>query len=54
MWKGKDHTIYVPFGGPSLVQDWDGSYSVGPNTRCGMVLLEAIKQPAPVALIPVR
>jgi hypothetical protein len=37
-WKGKDQTIYVQYGGPTVVRNKNGSYSVGPNTRCGLIL----------------
>jgi hypothetical protein len=37
-WKSKDHTIFVQFGGPNVVRNSDGSYSVGPNTECALVL----------------
>jgi hypothetical protein len=37
-WKGKNHTIFVQFGGPTLVKNPDGSYSIGPNTQSGLVL----------------
>jgi hypothetical protein len=40
-WKGKNHTIFVQFGGPTLMQNQDGSYSIGPNTQCGLVLFVA-------------
>jgi hypothetical protein len=38
-WRGKDQTIYVQFGGPSVVRNKDGSYSVGPDTQCSLILL---------------
>jgi hypothetical protein len=44
-WKGKEHTIFVQFGGPKVVQNPDGSYSVGPNTECSLVLFITEKPP---------
>jgi hypothetical protein len=45
-WKGKDHhTIYVQYGGPEVVKKVDGSYAVGPNTRCCLVLFITEQQP---------
>jgi hypothetical protein len=44
-WKGKDHTIYVQFGGPNVVKNPDGSYSVGPNTECSLVLFITERSP---------
>jgi hypothetical protein len=38
VWQGKDQTIFVQFGGPTVVQNPDGSYSVGPNTESALVL----------------
>jgi hypothetical protein len=38
-WQGDDQTtLFVQFGGPNLVQKLDGSFSVGPNTECSMIL----------------
>jgi hypothetical protein len=44
-WKGKDHTIFVQFGGPKVVKNPDGSYSVGPNTECSLLLFITEKPP---------
>src|SRR5262249_33050885 len=44
-WKGKGHTIFVQFGGPKVVKNPDGSYSVGPNTECSLVLFITEKPP---------
>jgi hypothetical protein len=44
-WKGKDHTIFVQFGGPKVVQKPDGSYAVGPNTESALVLFITEKPP---------
>jgi hypothetical protein len=45
MWKGKDSSILVQFGGPTVVKNPDGSYSVGPNTECALVLFIMEKPP---------
>jgi hypothetical protein len=37
-WKYQNRTMFVQFGGPTVVQNKDGLYSIGPNTQCGLVL----------------
>lgn len=43
-WKGKESTIYIQFAGPTVVQNRDGTYAIGPNTEASMILFITEKQ----------
>lgn len=53
-WQGKDQTIWVQFGGPTVVHNTNGSYSVGPNTECALVLFITEIPPKPMPMGQIR